>query len=725
MAPALTKEQQDHLDQIKKRLAKEIAEENNKCDLMLFNLIRVQNTGDYNETDTANAITTILIPSQDVVKQNPLLKELNDNNLCRCSIFSTKNIEKLSEFKALTTEHLNLITSNNDNLSEQFCKIIINRLFTDNITNGNIKDPIAGGIQDVYPENLKKILDKANLNPEELKKIVSKLFGKQELDPNNNKQHYSFSICNDIVENASFNANVADAIITKINQLNDPTLDKQKETLLKNTLEKLLNNSDNDLPSLVKKLSETKDINIKNQDVILNTIINNKKLSPELAEVLLNKYASSIKKEHLEKIIGVMGNNPNIIKIIFSEPNTKKFIGELNDKEYIQLIGKAETATDLNTILTAKKQSRDAGSDTPADNISNDAADALVSKICEVYNKTIPTPPDANKSTFFEPFVKRPIRAIRDALPPTTDRKQCKELLGQITTNQSLLEKLPRENVEDLMKIAPTAKILNVLNKLLDTAKPRGATSSMKSVQAMEPDSKPQENIKPTRVPIETMTDEQLDGTNEDQEKVDGKQQRLLTTETKERLETAVTGFKATASLDPDAPKVSGGQQLDYKKFIANIGANYNGEENSADNTFKIYKQDDAEKQNTLMEKKADGSLVFRKEFSEEDAKLFLKSIESLAEAAKANPTDKLQLEMANFTETQLDCIRTLVAQPDQSGTTTYKELLSRVEFLSADGQKVDLSLKPPQANPQLVAKPQNADLPPRPQSAPVGRQPR
>ncbi len=183
------------------------------------------------------------------------------------------------------------------------------------------------------------------------------------------------------------------------------------------------------------------------------------------------------------------------------------------------------------------------------------------------------------------------------------------------------------------------------------------------------------------------------------------------------RLGTVGAGFTATASLDPDALKVSGGKQLNYDKFIEQIGGRYTGTQSN--NTFKIYKKDDTTQQNTLMEQRADGSLVFRKEFSEEDAKLFLESIESLAETSTTE--GKLQLQMANFTPAQLDCIRTLVAQPDARGATPYKELLSRVTFLSADGEEVDLSQKPPQASPQLVAKPKDAaDLPPpRPKSAP------
>ncbi len=443
MAPPLTTEQQIEFQGIKQTFQTEIQEQDDYYSEMIINLLRIQRTGeeDYNEHSAANTITKVLKLPPSIQNENQLFESLRKIDVPLCSVFSSGTLDKLSELKALTAEHLNLIIEHNDNVSPEFCKTIINRFWPNSITGVNIKEAIEGGIEKVSIENLKKIVDKASLTEEQLKNLVSKLFSKKEDDLEN--QEKNLQICkNIIVENKNFDATVADVIITKINQLNNPKLTKNKGELLKDVLEKLLNKSDKDLSKLVAKLCATKDINDTNKSDILNTIINHEKLTTELAEILLKQYADSISKEQLGKIIGVMGDNLNIIKIIFSNPSTRALIGKLNDETFIKLLNKAETTTDLNTILTAKIETNNNPEDQKV-SISEDVADNLVKKICEIYNKTIPpTPP--TKPTFFESFVQRPIRtffeSIRDAFPPRTERKQCKEMLGKINGNDDLLK---------------------------------------------------------------------------------------------------------------------------------------------------------------------------------------------------------------------------------------------------------------------------------------------
>lgn len=693
MAPALTKEQQTELQKIKQQFKEEITEENNYYSVILDSLLRIQYKGEYDEKAAVDTIDTILNLPLDISDQNKWLKALKEKSISRCSVFSIENLDKLSKLKDLTAEHLNLIIEHNDDVSPEFCKTIINRFWPNSITGVNIKDAIEGSIEKVSIENLKKIVDKASLTEEQLKNLVSKLFTKKDDDLGN--QEKNLQICkNIIVENKNFDATVADVIITKINQVNNPTLTTNKGELLKDVLEKLLNKSDKDLSKLVAKLCATEDINDTNKSDILNTIINHEKLTAELAEILLKQYADSINKEQLEKIIGVMGNNPSIIKIIFSNPNTRELIGELNDETFIKLLNKAEKTTDLNTILTAKLETNNKPADKNV-SISEDVADNLVKKICEIYNKTIPpTPP--TKPTFFESFIQQPVRtffeSIRDAFPPATERKQCKEMLGKIYQDDDLLKKLSQHYIKELIKLAPTNKILENLTSLFPKARTT-ATSPVDIPRTKDIDESPQPiptiQSKPPTNGVATQTG----GNQETVEGEDSPQPLSTAKHTLEQKLGELGGFKATASdsggLDSDNPKVPNGQQLDYDKFIKQIGSEYTG--TKSDTTFKIYSQNDTEKENTLMEKKADGSLVFRKEFGEEDAKLFLESIKSLAETSAATPEEKLQLQMANFTEKQLECIRTLVAKEDTRGATPYNDLLNKVTFTSGEGTKVDL----------------------------------
>lgn len=644
-----------------------------------------------------------------------LLRELHLSGTHICSLYSGETLIKVSKLKGLTAQHLDFIIKNNEHLSPEFCKTIINRLWSGGIIDSTIKDPILSNNDtgSISIENLQKIIVKAKLNADELKKIVPKLFSGEYF------KDQKFTICKDsIVAHEEFNVDVANAIIIQINKLNTKT---EQEDLIKTVLNKLLEKKDKDLPKLVTTLvtrivptlvtqivptsvtqiDRPKDLSYNDvKKSILNTIIDHENLTPQLAEILLINYANLIEPKQLERIINVMEDNPNIPRIIFRNPYTKKLITKLSDPQCIKLIEKAKTTENLETILTAINDG--------IEKRSHNLVDRLVSKLYEGTNPT-------------GSFIIKTFQSIIDAFPLKTNRKQCREILQQqVMTNDTLLSKLSQETISGLLNMKPNPNVRAALTKFLLTAPLRisliggnpNTTTGNPSVETKTPatteetrntvksDGKPTLPTTTTGVPLSAAS--------------------AIPT-----LDTLAKGFTAKASdsedLDPNALKVSGGKQLNYDKFIEQIGGRYTGTQSN--NTFKIYKKDDTTQQNTLMEQRADGSLVFRKEFSEEDAKLFLESIKSLAETSAATPDNKLSLQMANFTEKQLECIRTLVAKPDINDATPYTDLLSKVEFISGK-LTVDLLPKPPQASPHLVAKPQDAaDLLTRPKSAPEQRE--